>query len=135
MLNVPLRVEERVYFGRQGRGAAKAIEPGAAPVELPPGRVPRVARLMALAIRFDGLIRAGVVKDYADLARLGYVTRARITQVMNLLNLAPELQEQLLFLPPVLRDRDGILLRDLQPVAREINWKTQRKTFAMLFGR
>jgi hypothetical protein len=52
---------------------------------------------MALAIHFDGLIRDGVVKNYADLARLGGVSRARITQIMNLLNLSPEIQEQLLF--------------------------------------
>jgi len=45
---------------------------------------------MALAIRFDGLVRRGEVRDYADLARLGYVTHARITQIMNLLNLAPD---------------------------------------------
>jgi len=53
---------------------------------------------MALAIHFDGLIRQGVVRDYADLARLGGVTRARITQIMNLLNLPPWKQEEILFL-------------------------------------
>lgn len=42
-------------------------------------RVPRVAKLMALAIRFEGLIAGGVVTDYAELARLGHVTRARMT--------------------------------------------------------
>jgi hypothetical protein len=43
------------------------------------------------------LIQQGVVKDYADLARLGQVSRARITQIMNLLNLAPDIQEPILF--------------------------------------
>jgi alkylated DNA nucleotide flippase Atl1 len=46
---------------------------------------------MALAIHFEDLIRQGVVTDYADLARLGHVTRARVTQIMNL-----RLQEELL---------------------------------------
>ncbi len=45
------------------------------------------------------LIREGVVTDYAELARLGHVTRARVTQIMNLLHLAPDIQETLLFLP------------------------------------
>lgn len=54
-------------------------------------RVPRVAKLMALAIRFEGLIRDGVVADNAELARLGHVTRARMTQIANLLNLAPDI--------------------------------------------
>src|SRR5688500_7517099 len=65
------------------------------------GRVPRVSRLMALAIRFDDLLRRGEVKDLADIARLGHVTRARATQIMNLLMLAPDIQEALLFLPEV----------------------------------
>jgi hypothetical protein len=49
---------------------------------------------MALAIKFQDMIERGEVRDYADLARLGYVTRARITQIMNLLLLAPDLQER-----------------------------------------
>ncbi|MDM8004641.1 MAG: hypothetical protein QUV05_00600, partial [Phycisphaerae bacterium] len=64
-----------------------------------PGNIPRVSKLMALAIRYDRLVSRGEVRDYADLARLGYVTRARITQIMNLLNLAPDIQEAILFLP------------------------------------
>lgn len=53
---------------------------------------------LTLAIHFDGLIRQVVVWDYADLARLGGVSRARITQIMNLLNLPPWKQEELLIL-------------------------------------
>ncbi len=74
--------------------------------------MPRVARLMALALRFEQLIREGVVADYAELARLGHVTRARVTQIMNLLHLAPDIQEQvLLFLSAVERGRDPLVLR------------------------
>ena len=54
---------------------------------------------MALAIHFDGLIPSGAVTNYAELARLGNVIRARVTQIMNLLMLAPAIQESLLFLP------------------------------------
>ena len=53
---------------------------------------------MALAIKFQGMLDCGAVRDYADLARLGYVTRARITQIMNLLLLAPDIQEEILTL-------------------------------------
>ena len=65
------------------RGRAKLPMEAAAP------RMPRITRLMALAIKFQTMVERGEVRDYADLARLGYVTRARITQIMNLLNLAP----------------------------------------------
>ena len=63
------------------------------------GCIPRIARLMALAIRFEGLLRDETIRDYAELARLGRVTRARMTQIMKLLDLAPDIQEQILFLP------------------------------------
>jgi hypothetical protein len=58
------------------------------------GRVPRLARLMALALRLEGLLHCGVVPHQAELARLGQVSRARISQILNLLHLAPDIQEQ-----------------------------------------
>lgn len=120
-----LVITERVQFAT-GRRTRREIHAGP-PVVPPAGRVPRVAKLMALAIRFDGLIRTGAVTDYAELARLGHVTRARITQIMNLLHLAPDLQEALLHLPRVQRGRDPIQLRDLQPIAAEADWRRQRE--------
>ena len=100
-----------------------------------PGNVPRISRLMALAIRFDGLVRRGEVRDYADLARLGYVTRARITQIMNFLNLAPDIQEALLFLPRTLQGRDPIHEKDVRLIARVPHWSRQRAMWARLAAR
>ena len=100
-----------------------------------PGNAPRISKLMALAIRFDGLLRRGEVRDYADLARLGYVSRARITQIMNLLNLAPDIQEALLFLPRTLKGRDSIRERDVRPIAAVSHWHRQRKMWRKLAGR
>jgi hypothetical protein len=87
---------------------------------------------MALAIRFEQLIRAGAVADYAELAHLGHVTRARITQIMNLRLLAPDIQEQLLFLPHIQRGRSSIHLRHLQPIAAIPDWRKQRKIWQKL---
>ena len=81
---------------------------------------------MALAIRMDQLIRDGVVADQAELARLGHVSRARLTQIMNLLNLAPNIQEEILFLPPCERGRDPVTERDLRPMAAEVDWGKQK---------
>jgi hypothetical protein len=92
----------------------------------PTGRIPRVARLMALAIKLDGMLRDGVVGSQAELAELGGVTRARLTQVLNLTALAPDLQEILLHLPPVLKGRDPVSEHDLRPIAAEIRWTRQR---------
>jgi hypothetical protein len=75
----PLSIECDVHFTKHGRGR-KELEAGAEPPAPTPGRVPRVARLLALAHRLERLVRTGVVKDYAEAARLGHVTRARISQ-------------------------------------------------------
>ena len=88
-------------------------------------RIPRITRLMALAIKFQEMVERGEVRDYADLARLGYVTRARLTQIMNLLLLAPDLQEQLLFGAP----DTSIQERHLRSLVRLPNWRDQRERF------
>ena len=79
--------------------------------------ISRIARLMALAIRFEGLIREEAVQNYAELAYLGGVTRARMTQIMKLLHLAPDLQEQLLFLTPL----KGLNERNLRAVVQQLD--------------
>lgn len=133
-MNQPITIERSIHFKRRGRGSRKTIREGEASKQAPqsPGRVPRVARLMALAIRFDGLLRTGNVTDYAELARLAHVSRARITQIMNLLLLAPDLQEFLLFLPRIQHGRDPIHLRQLQPIALVPDWRKQRKLWSQL---
>jgi hypothetical protein len=96
------------------------------------GKLPRITRLMALAIKFDGLIREGVVRDYADLARLGHVTRARLTQIMNLLLLAPDIQEEILFLPKTMRGRDPVSERSIRQVTSIVRWDRQRKAWRQM---
>ncbi|MGB9407795.1 MAG: hypothetical protein WCA89_09670 [Terracidiphilus sp.] len=90
--------------------------------------IPRIARLMALAIRLEGLIREQTLPDYASVARRGRVTRARMSQIMKLLNLAPDLQEQILFTPelPHLNERN------LRPIIRLVDWHEQRRLFLKL---
>jgi hypothetical protein len=87
---------------------------------------------MALAIRFEDLIKAGGIADYSELAQLGHVSRARITQIMNLLHLAPDIQEQVLFLPPTKHGRDPIHLARLQPIAATLDWSQQRRLWVAL---
>jgi hypothetical protein len=87
--------------------------------------IPRIARLLALAIRFDGFLRAEEFRDYAEIARLGRVTRARITQIMKLLDLAPDIQEQILFLPRL----KSLNERNLRPIVSRIDWNEQRPMF------
>ena len=122
-------IEYAVRFRRRGRGAPRDPAAGTAAVAgtVRPGRVPRVARLMALALRFDALIRSGAVKNHAELARLGHVSRARISQIVSLLLLAPDIQGEILFLPATKRGRAPILLCHLWPIAANPDWKCQRR--------
>ncbi len=133
-MSTPLTIECEVHFQRETRGR-KQLRTGTALARITtPGRIPRVAKLLALAQRFEGLIRDGTVKDYTELARLGHVTRARISQIMNLLNLAPDLQELVLFLPRTQCGRDPIILAHLQPIASTADWRKQRQLWAGLGG-
>ncbi len=115
---------DRGHHGQRVLEAHEQVETPAAPRA---GRVPRISRLMALAIRFDRLLRDGAVADYAELARLSHVTGARITQIMNLLNLAPDIQEALLHLPLVECGRDPIREHAVRPIAVILDWRKQRR--------
>jgi hypothetical protein len=85
---------------------------------------------MALAIKFQSMTDRGEVRDYADLARLGFVTRARLTQIMNLLLLAPDIQERLLSLASA----DAVRETQLRQVAGIVEWREQRQLFEFLAG-
>ena len=121
-------VEFKVHF-RKGEKGRKRLgqNPRRIPKPVEPGRIPRISRLLALAIRFDKLIREGAVQDYADLARLGRVSRARISQIMDLLNLAPSIQEEILFMPPALEGRDVVTERRLRGIVAEMDWSGQSR--------
>ncbi|MEO8036751.1 MAG: hypothetical protein ABI837_20120 [Acidobacteriota bacterium] len=80
---------------------------------------------MALAIRFERLVREETVQDYAELAQLGGITRARMTQITKLLQLAPDLQEQILFLPEI----RGFNERNLRVIVHHLDWSEQRRMF------
>ena len=89
------------------------------------GRIPRVARTLVLAHKIDGMIRAGELRNLAHAARVVGVTRARMTQVMNLLLLAPDIQEAILDLPPVTNGRDPVSERALRRIVAETHWNRQ----------
>jgi len=124
-----MNIEATIHFKRQGKGGRHTIKAGQEPV-IPSGRLPRITKLMALAIRFDRLIREGKIKDYAEIARLGHMTRARVTQIMNLLMLAPDIQEQILFWPRVEKGEDPIVLRELQTIAAVVDWNKQSRNLS-----
>jgi DNA invertase Pin-like site-specific DNA recombinase len=131
-LRRPQKVVRRRRAGMEMRQESASRETAVEQMAAEPvGRVPRISRLMALAIRMEGLVRTGRVKDYAELARLGGVSRARVSQVLNLRNLAPPIQERLLFLEGA---AGAIHERALRRVAQSVNWEEQQRRFEELVG-
>jgi len=129
-----LRVSFKVHIER---GRCKRLVAGEAPPRpereaKPQGTIPRVARLLALAHHLQDMLDRGEVKSMAEIARLGHVTRARVTQIMNLLNLAPDIQEAILFLPRTVTGHDPITERDLRPIASILDWERQQEMWRTL---
>ena len=119
--------------GVAGRRRISTGRPKPRPVPKP--RTPRIAKLMALAIRFDRLLREGKVSSQSELAELAHVTQPRMTQILNLNHLAPDIQEVLLHLPPITSGKDPIHEKMLRPIVAEINWQRQRAMWCELAQR
>jgi hypothetical protein len=117
---------------RRGRGVALTFEPPPAP-EAPTRRPARLAQLLALAHHIEGLIQKGKVRDRADVARRLGLTRGRITQILDLTLLAPDIQEQILFAEAV-DGREPYTERDARRVALIPEWAKQREAWRAATG-
>ncbi len=120
-----------VNHSRRARSMEERLGPPEPPNAPKPGpRIPRITRLMALAIKLQEMIDRGEIEDYVDIARLGYITRARASQIMNLTLLAPDIQEKIL---EIVTDSSSDLApteQDLRSVAKIPTWRVQRQRLA-----
>ncbi len=96
------------------------------------GRLPRITQVLALAIHLEEMIRRGEAKDYADLARLSCLCRERISQIVRLNYLAPDIQIELLYLPPTPTGRYPISETAVRKIANRLSWADQRREWAVL---
>jgi len=90
--------------------------------------VPRVARMLALAHFIERAVERGDLRDYTEAARLFGLSRARITQVMNLVLLSPTIQAR------ILTGSTGVWERSLRPVLRTAVWEEQEVVFDKLYS-
>ena len=127
-------VEMTIPVVRRGRKAGSAGVEDDGRLTPPRPKIPRITRLMALAIKFQDMIDRGEVRDYADLARLGLVTRARLTQIMNLTLLAPEIQEEILGCPAAV-GMPHAAERQVRMVVKDPVWESQRLAWRKLCNR
>jgi len=129
-----LKVSYQVHVAQRGQ-RVRLLE-GAPPEPIPEperqGTIPRVSRLLALAHHIQELLNTGQVKDLAEVARRGRVTRARVTQIMNLLLLAPDIQEEILLFPQIIEGRDALTERSIRTVVHHPAFAEQRQRWMQL---
>ena len=137
------RKAQKLLSAERSRRSSQRRSPSAITEPSPPAtvqeqgreRVPRIARLMALALKFEQMIAQSVVTDYTALAALGHVSRARLTQIMNLRNLAPDIQEEILFLSATFVERCRISESSVRRLSSLLLWREQRARWEVLKSR
>lgn len=122
-----------VVTGAHGK---RALREGVAPPTPSPESRPkvpsRIAKLIGLAHHVERVVRSERLTNFAEAAAVGRTTRGRMSQIQNLRLLAPDIQEELLFLDRPPRGREPIGERDMRPIAIEPDWQVQREMFAAL---
>ncbi len=116
----------RSFHVQTRRSGSKSLANGKAPTK-PIGRIPRITRLLALAHRCRDLVRDGVIINQSELTHYGQISTTRMTQIMWMDNLAPDIHEEILFLPNTVKGRDPIKEADIRPIAKTLDGKHQRK--------
>lgn len=94
----------------------------------------RVTKLMALAIRFQEMLRTGEAHDLTDLARMGKVSQPRMSQIMGLNLLAPDIQRDLLDLPPQGRGKPFLHEKRIRPITAILDWAEQRRAWRVMLA-
>lgn len=113
------------------RSGTKQMESGAKPAT-PTGRVPWISRLLAIAHRCIRLVQSGAIINQCELAHFGQISTTRMTQIMWLDNLAPDIQDEILFLPRTTQGRDPIKESDICPIAKTLDWGKQQQMWNTL---
>ena len=120
-----LTIHRTFHVAKKHRGR-KEFRSGVQPIVLT-GRVPRISRLLALAHHCFSLVQSGAIINQSELAHFGQISTTRMTQIMWLDNLAPDIQEEILFLPRTTQGRDPIKEADIRPIAKTLDWNKQRQ--------
>jgi hypothetical protein len=110
------------------REISRPPKKAAAPPPMPRyARYPRITQVVALALQFQEMIDRGEIRQHSDIARLGCISRERVSQIMVLVWLAPDIQEAVLLLPQVLGGRFPVAEGMLRRIASLPLWEDQRE--------
>lgn len=130
---ITIKSKVNVRIAAKGRRTFTPIDQHATVVDvaLRP-KIQRISRLMALAIRFDEMIRSGEATDMIDLARRAKVSQPRMSQIMALNLLAPDIQQSLLDLPPQGKGKPFLHEKRLRSLTAIVDWVDQRAIWSDL---
>jgi hypothetical protein len=92
-----------------------------------------VVELLRKAIEWQTLLESGKITNQAGIARREGITRARVTQIMGLLRLSPEMNQNILATPATVR-RQKITERALRPITQIEDRGRQAELFDALMG-
>lgn len=126
-------IKMKVHFA-PGKCGHRILRKGRKPKHAKPTRLPRVTRLMALSIKYEYLIKKGLVENHDELAELAGVDRSLVSRIIRLRLLAPDIQEWLLNLPEIQKGKDPILWENIRPLTRIISWEEQRRELERLLA-
>ena len=127
-----ITVSQTITLTKSSKGRNR-LQAGEAVVPVRPrGSIPRISRLMALAIKYQGMLDRGEVSGVTELARLCHVTQPRMSQILNLNLLSPSFQEKLLFLPEPTSGKPTIHERALRFACTVIDWESQSRILAKI---
>jgi len=101
----------------------EAVDPERPTARVPTPTVPRITLLLVLGHHFERLVRDGVVRDYAEIARRTGLTRARVTQIVDLTLLSPRIQDAIL----ATTERECPVERVLRKLCASPSWSLQKK--------
>jgi hypothetical protein len=122
-------IEVRFHLRQKPGPASEASEASVRPTT---GQLPRITQVLALAIHLEDMIRRADAKDYADVARLTGLCRERVSQIVRLNYLAPDIQIELLYLPPTPAGRYPISETAVRKIASLLSWTHQRREWTAL---
>lgn len=129
-----ITVHKKLSITNVNKGRKK-LKPKREPASEPLAQVPRISRLMALAIKYQGMLDRGEVSGITELARLCHVTQPRMSQILNLNLLAPEIQEELLFNQLFETAKPTVHEKKLRAVCAQTDWSVQRREFTQYHAR
>ncbi len=117
-------IKMKVHFA-PGNHNHRVLRKGKQPKHSKSTRLPRVTRLMALALRYERLLEQGLVKNHQELADLAGVERSQISTILRFRLLAPDIQEWLLNLPETEKSKDPIGMIELRSISATPSWEKQ----------